>query len=299
MLLSTAELTPGNRACWLGARQRLGRLLAHLVPNAAAAKAAGGGIRRPLTILHTGDLHLCKDRKNTPDDHVKNKLALLGSIIAERGVDVLLIAGDIFDEDQIEKHHVQNLLETLRSFDLPVILMSGNHDGALLSNLGSSEWPENVQLLLGDQGDLAETADLVVWGKSIREHTPAFRPLHGVPARQGGVAKWFVVMGHGLFSESSFVNEGRSSLITAEEIASTDCDYVALGHVHAFRDCSQGAVPAFYCGSPNKDTAPAPTAALVQLQPGEAAVVERIDFEAGWRKPPKLGRGVPGGLSAD
>jgi hypothetical protein len=38
-------------------------------------------------------------------------------------------------------------------------------------------------------------------------------------------------MGHGLFSESSFVSQGRSSLISADQISNSGADYIALGHV--------------------------------------------------------------------
>ena len=42
----------------------------------------------------------------------------------------------------------------------------------------------------------------------------------------------------------------RSSPITPAEIEASAYDYIALGHVHVFRDLSQGTTRAFYCGTP-------------------------------------------------
>ncbi|MDX1382497.1 MAG: hypothetical protein R3190_02580, partial [Thermoanaerobaculia bacterium] len=100
---------------------------------------------------------------------------------------------------------------------------------------------------------------------------PGNRPMQGVPRldRDG----WFVGMAHGLFGHDP--GELRSSLITAEEIASSGLDYLALGHVHVFRDVSQGDTCAYYPGAPNVPYAPhRGCVALVELE-AEAGVQVR------------------------
>ena len=77
---------------------------------------------------------------------------------------------------------------------------------------------------------------------------------------------WFVGMAHGHFVEDR--REPRSSLITPDEIAGSGLDYLALGHVHVFRDVSQGPVRACYPGAPRISYAPdAGSVAIIRLDP--------------------------------
>lgn len=56
-------------------------------------------------------------------------------------------------------------------------------------------------------------------------------------------------------------------------------DYLALGHWHSFRDCSQGATTAFYCGSPepiDMDQRGAGSVALVTIRDRGEVDVQQI-----------------------
>jgi DNA repair exonuclease SbcCD nuclease subunit len=80
-------------------------------------------------------------------------------------------------------------------------------------------------------------------------------------------------MAHGHFVEDR--REPRSSLITPDEIAGSNLDYLALGHVHVFRDVSQGGVRACYPGAPRIPYAPdAGSVAIVQLDPETGVTIE-------------------------
>jgi DNA repair exonuclease SbcCD nuclease subunit len=81
----------------------------------------------------------------------------------------------------------------------------------------------------------------------MEEHTPAFRPLDGIPVRDR--RRWCLAMAHGFFYEDRRQAE-RSSPIFADEIRDTGWDYVALGHQHVQTNVSQGAVAAHYSGAP-------------------------------------------------
>ncbi len=66
----------------------------------------------------------------------------------------------------------------------------------------------------------------------------------------------------------------RSSPITPEEVALADCDYIALGHVHLFRDVSQGKAPTFYSGAPSGSQAR--TVALVSMDAATGVTVTPV-----------------------
>ena len=70
---------------------------------------------------------------------------------------------------------------------------------------------------------------------------------------------------------------GLSSPILWTELAQAGCDYVALGHVHVFRDVTQGRSPAFYSGAPSgmRDSG----AVLVTLDPVHGTTVEHHETD--------------------
>ena len=66
-----------------------------------------------------------------------------------------------------------------------------------------------------------------------------------------GASTWQLALAHGQLVQSSD-DLRRAYLITSEEIAGSERDYVALGHWDVQRDVSAGEVPAWYSGSPSR-----------------------------------------------
>lgn len=230
--------------------------------------------RRRLTLLHTSDLHLGAD--SLPDDASRG-FELVLEVARTRGVDGMLIAGDMFDSARSPLETVEYAFRSLGELPFPVFLLPGNHDTLLTGIYGSvpgvPEPPENTYLIRDAAGEVvtAEELGLSVWGRPVYSHDPSFHPLEGVRPRPA--CGWYVVMAHGLVVDD-YVGTFRSSPITQEELSEVDCDYVALGHVHVYRDVTHGGPPAFYCGAPSGSQHA--TIALVTLDPASGAHVERI-----------------------
>lgn len=91
---------------------------------------------RSLSVLHTGDLHLGLSLRQTSREEEQQKmLDWLVSVTREETVDVLLIAGDVFDvanPPTFARTMFFNFLEQL--VDIPtlshVVITAGNHDSA-------------------------------------------------------------------------------------------------------------------------------------------------------------------------
>jgi hypothetical protein len=66
-----------------------------------------------------------------------------------------------------------------------------------------------------------------------------------------GAQPWQVALAHGHLVRYPD-DQHRSYLITSEEIASSDRDYIALGHWDVQHDASAGDVTAWYSGSPRR-----------------------------------------------
>ncbi|WP_062301106.1 exonuclease SbcCD subunit D [Demequina subtropica] len=86
-----------------------------------------------MRILHTSDWHIGRTfHGHSTDEHLAVVLAAIASAVAERGVDAVVVAGDVFDSST-PKAEAFTMLNTavaaIRSAGADVILTSGNHDG--------------------------------------------------------------------------------------------------------------------------------------------------------------------------
>lgn len=226
---------------------------------------------KPLTLLHTSDLHLGSDDR--PEQALQGFDAIL-DIARRSSVDALLIAGDLFDGGRVPEELVAYALAALAGLGCPVVVLPGNHDTPLTSPSDASNEPLSRVHVLKDPAGQSITFDslgLSVWGRPVYNHAPGFHPLAGLEPRSHN--GWYVAIAHGIVTDEHTFPE-RGSPITTEELAQADCDYIALGHAHVFRDVTRGLVPAFYSGSPSEGQAS--TAALVTLDPANGVSVQVI-----------------------
>jgi DNA repair exonuclease SbcCD nuclease subunit len=166
-------------------------------------------------------------------------------------VDVVLIAGDLFDHNRVSDDTVAFVVTELARLSQPVVILPGNHDclednGIYARHEFALPHVRLIRQLDGESITLPEL-DLVVWGRGMQTHEPAFQPLAHLPSRDASA--WCIAMGHGFFFEER-QQPDRSSPIFADEIRDSGWDYVALGHHHVQTDVSQGGVTAYYAGAP-------------------------------------------------
>lgn len=225
-----------------------------------------GREKERIRLLHTSDLHVGTDIY--PEEALQGFEAVLG-LCRSTSPDAVLIAGDLFDHHRVPDGTIDRVLTDLSDLGLPVVILPGNHDTVLRNNIDASDLPANVSLITKPEGQSVtlEQLGLTVWGRPVIDHLPGFRPLEGMPSQPSD--SWFVAMAHGLFME--IVDPIRSSPITPEDVAGAKCDYLALGHVHVFRDVSRNGVPACYSGAPSGNQAR--TVAIVDLDPKSGVTV--------------------------
>ena len=99
----------------------------------------------------------------------------------------------------------------------------------------------------GEQVDL-DALDLQLWGRPHPDYLD-MRPLADLPPR--GARTWHVALAHGHMVLGRH-DLHRAYLITPEEIAASDRDYIALGHWDVPHDMSAGEVTAAYSGSASR-----------------------------------------------
>ena len=215
---------------------------------------------RPVKLVHTSDVHLDGRIRSASSGGFRNSAErafsrVIDVALAEKA-DLLLIVGDLFDHGRVLDDDFDFVREQLARLACPVVLLPGNHDvhdersvwHRIEFDSHSSHNGGHVHLLLETDGDCLEFEDIGVriWGRAMQEHAPENVPLKDVPPRHGEL--WNIGLAHGQVVEERVGM--ASSQITHEEIRDSGFDYLALGHVHVWRDHSQGSTKAYYPGSP-------------------------------------------------
>jgi DNA repair exonuclease SbcCD nuclease subunit len=82
----------------------------------------------------------------------RDAVAGLGALAAEVGAEFVVVAGDIFEHNQLAPQVISQSLEAMRAIAIPVYLLPGNHDpldaaSVYTSALFASECPANVRVL--------------------------------------------------------------------------------------------------------------------------------------------------------
>jgi DNA repair exonuclease SbcCD nuclease subunit len=227
---------------------------------------------RPVTIVHSSDLHLGTDDSFSD----KDRLAVLPKVLAAASdikADVVVLAGDSFDNHRQPIDLLERAAQMLRDYQNPIVILPGNHDpltaDSVYRRAGLGLIP-NVSILglNVDKAVIFDELELEVWGHAHFDYTD-MSPLANPRTR---TTRWQIAAAHG-----HYVDEARdpnrligSWLIHREELNATGADYVALGHWNQTTRVGDGEVTAYYSGSPEY----AGTVNVIRLR--ENGVVEVI-----------------------
>ncbi len=255
-----------------------------IMPSAAPLHQRRAHPSRPLRLLHTSDVHLESDTFGHGEqgrklrDSIRAAFSQVVSTANQLEADMLLIVGDLFDSSRVTDEALSFALGQIARAKMPVVMTPGNHDAhderSLWAKLPPSEMPRNLHMLLEPEGSTFEFPHLHarVWGRALVEQTPDYRPLAGITAPVEGM--WNIALAHGFFMEEGEFD--RSSPINPIDIESSGYDYIAMGHIHVFTDCSRGATRAAYCGTPAPLSQEAGWVAHVHFKPGQGIELEKL-----------------------
>jgi DNA repair exonuclease SbcCD nuclease subunit len=203
-------------------------------------------------IVHSSDLHLGVDDSFSNSD----SLAALPKVLATAralGADIVLLAGDTFDNHRQPPDLLDRAAQMLRDYRSSIVILPGNHDPLTPDSVYRRSGLASIAnvSILGlnvDETVIFEELDLGIWGRAHVDYSD-MSPLANPKPRS---THWHLAAAHG-----HYVDEIRdpnrmigSWLIHREELIATDADYVALGHWNQATRVGNGKVPAYYSGSP-------------------------------------------------
>lgn len=228
-----------------------------------------------IRLVHSSDIHV--DDGRTAAAHGGDGAAGLAAVLRTAralGADLVLLAGDTFESNQVSAAVVDRAARLVAETAPPVVILPGNHDPLLADSVfrrgGFTELPGLAVLgLTHDEAVRFEALDLEIWGHAHRDYGD-MKPLRGARPR---TTRRQIAVAHGHYEPpETLANPLRPSwLFSDPDIAATAADYLALGHWDRAARVGNGAVPAFYSGSPEL----AGTVNLVRLGAGGEALVSR------------------------
>jgi DNA repair exonuclease SbcCD nuclease subunit len=236
--------------------------------------------RGAIEIVHSSDIHVDDGytARAFGGDGTKGLRMVLDAAV-EAAADVVLLVGDIFEHNRLPLDLLDRTVRLLDAAALPVVILPGNHDPLIEGSAyfrGAIHEPDNVHVIgiTHDEAVVFDHLELEIWGKAHRDYAD-MAPLDEIRPR---TTRWQIVAAHGHYeAEPDMTTNLRPSwLISDHQIAATGADYVALGHWNRHARVGNGAVPAYYSGSPDL----ARTVNLVRLTGNGKVEVERraLDF---------------------
>jgi DNA repair exonuclease SbcCD nuclease subunit len=207
-----------------------------------------------IVLVHSSDLHVDDEDNATKHSDGVAGLAAVLAAARDANADIVLLAGDTFDNNRVPAPVLARTAQLLADAGRPVVILPGNHDPALPNSVfvrgGLASLP-NVSILGVTHDEAVDFSrhDLEIWGHAHRDYEDMV-PLRG-PRTRG--TRWQIAMAHGHYEPPhNLATPLRPSwLFSDDAIAATAADYLALGHWDRAERVGNGAVPAYYSGSPD------------------------------------------------
>ncbi|MBQ9490779.1 MAG: DNA repair exonuclease [Lachnospiraceae bacterium] len=196
-----------------------------------------------MKLIHTADLHLDSKLKRHLDDRRakerRDELLVtfqrMVEYAARNGVEVILIAGDLFDVSQISANARNTVYSSMKNYpEIQFFYLRGNHDAdAFLQDVKErfGALPENLKLFSDTWTSYEQCGDdgvsVVITGAEMNAENKGKLTASLLLDH----TKKNIVMLHG--QEVETAGKMDAEVIPLREYKNKGIDYMALGHIHA------------------------------------------------------------------
>ncbi len=222
-----------------------------------------------LRLVHTADVHLGARHTDLGEQAAAQRERQFAAfrrtvdLALQERVDLVLIAGDLFDSNTQPRRSVERVAAELRRLAqaaIRTVIIPGTHDCYDRSSIyrahdlaalaGVPPVGDMLVVLTPDRPEVVlPMLDAVIYGRVFETKRAPQSPLHGFDVRAEARATWRIGMIHGALSIPG-MTDGDEVVIDADEIASSGLDYLALGHWHSTLTARAGDVQYGYSGAP-------------------------------------------------
>lgn len=194
-----------------------------------------------MKIIHTADIHLDSPLCGVADPNGRRHelLSALNELSAYAdncGVRAVIVAGDLFDENNASEQTVRSVADIVSRSKADWFVLRGNHGGSAPYALLKGLCPQIK--FFGEDWTYYELGNVTVCGRELGVNDAE----NWLRLRLDG-ARYNIVVLHGDVDDPSY------GAIDKNVLASCGAKYVALGHRHAFCEYRFGKVRASYCGA--------------------------------------------------
>lgn len=207
-------------------------------------------------VLHCADLHfdtpfkeLSKEISDTSKNELLEVFKNIIDLAIDENIEVLLIAGDVFDNLTVNKNTLFFISDQIRRIkNIKVFISPGNHDPYNEKSFYSMiNWPENVYIFKGDmEFKEVKELNLIVWGAGFRKNYENETLLRGINVDNDKIN---IMLLHGEIASNNSKNEYNPIYIN--DIYKSNIDYIALGHKHKFSGILKEGITTYaYSGCP-------------------------------------------------
>ena len=183
-----------------------------------------------IKILHAADFHLDSAFSSLPPEKASERRREQRRVLEQltrlcEGCDLVLLPGDLFDSARIYRDTLDALKRFFASVRAQIFIAPGNHDYLTEGSPYLTEpWGDNVHIFTSSEISCVHLNGCDVYGAAFT--APECPPLlRGFRAKNPETVNLMLL--HGDLQANSVYNS-----ISAEDIAASGLDYLALGHVH-------------------------------------------------------------------
>lgn len=213
-------------------------------------------------ILHTADWQIGRQyNRFASDDAVAiaearfSVVERIAQLAVDERVDVVLVAGDVFDAQMVSERTIRRLFNATQGFGGIWVMLPGNHDAALAESVWSravrlKAVPENVRVVLEpgvvalDELGLAVLTAPLTQRQTYQDLTEWFDTADTAP----GLIR--IGLAHGSVQGVLAEDIDSPNPIALDRAARANLDYLALGDWHGLKQIDERT---FYSGTPEQE----------------------------------------------
>ena len=190
-----------------------------------------------MKIIHCSDLHLDSKMKSNLDsmkarerrDEILRTYQNMVEYAAENDVEIIIIAGDMFDKKNITVKAKNVVLDSIFSHpEIDFIYLKGNHDEASFI-LDLEEIPSNLKLFTNTGWTSYRYGKIVISGIEFG-NLSNYEIYNTLMLNKNDIN---IVTLHG--QEVKYDQKDKAEIINIQSLKNKNIDYLALGHVHRFK----------------------------------------------------------------